>query len=170
VNQTVLAIFVISASITIIVQSVVLIAFYKAATKSSQQMQQTIGRLEQKADPILTTAQIILEDAQPKISEITSNLAEATAIVRAQVSQVADSTGEIVERARLQAARLDELIHSTLEKVERTTDFFQNTVIRPVRRVHAIVQAVGAGLNFFRRGRSQRQIHDAGDGEEEMFI
>jgi uncharacterized protein YoxC len=170
VNQTVLAIFVICASVTIIAQSVVLIAFYKAATKSSQQMQETIGRLEQKTDPILATAQVILEDAQPKISEITTNLAEATAIVRAQVSQVSDATSEIVERARMQAARLDELIHSTLEKVENTTNFLQNTVVRPVRRVHAIVQAVGAGLSFFKRGRSNRRIENAGDEEEEMFI
>ena len=169
-NPTVLAIFVVCASVTIIVQSVVLIAFYKAATKSSQQMQQTIGRLEQKTDPILATAQVILEDAQPKIREITSNLAEASAIARAQVSQVADTTGEIMERARLQAARLDELVHSTLEKVENTTDFLQNSVVRPVRRIHAIVQAVGAGLSFFKRRRSQRTIENAGDEEEEMFI
>ena len=169
-NPTVLAIFVVCASVTIIVQSVVLIAFYKAATKSSQQMQQTIGRLEQKTDPILATAQVILEDAQPKIREITSNLAEASAIARAQVSQVADTTGEIMERARLQAARLDELVHSTLEKVENTTDFLQNSVVRPVRRIHAIVQAVGAGLSFLKRRRSQRTIENAGDEEEEMFI
>ena len=169
-NPTVLAIFVVCASVTIIVQSVVVIAFYKAATKSSQQMQQTIGRLEQKTDPILATAQVILEDAQPKIREITSNLAEASVIVRAQVSQVADTTGEIMERARLQAARLDELVHSTLEKVENTTDFLQNSVVRPVRRIHAIVQAVGAGLSFFKRRRSQSTIETAGDEEEEMFI
>jgi len=168
VNQTWLIVFVGVASVAIVLQLAVLWAFYKAATHSSQQMQQTVVRLEQKTDPILTTAQAILEDAQPKIREITSNLAEATAIARAQVSQVADTTSEIVERARLQAARLDELIHSTLEKVENTTDFLQNSVVRPVRRVHAIVQALGAGLSFFRR-RSQQKIEEAGD-EEEMFI
>lgn len=167
-NPTVLAIFVIAASVAIILQLVVLWAFYKAATRSSQQMQETVGRLEKKTDPILTTAQAILEDAQPKIREITSNLAEATAIARAQVSQVADTTSEIVERARLQAARLDDLVHSTLEKIENTTDFLQNSVVRPVRRVHAIVQAVSAGLSFFRR-RSQSRIEGTGD-EEEMFI
>ena len=141
-NQTWLIVFVGVASVAIVLQLAVLWAFYKAATHSSQQMQQTVVRLEQKTDPILTTAQAILEDAQPKIREITSNLAEATAIARAQVSQVADTTGEIMERARLQAARLDELVHSTLEKVENTTDFLQNSVVRPVRRIHAIVQAV----------------------------
>ncbi|HEV2964521.1 MAG TPA: hypothetical protein VG649_22020 [Candidatus Angelobacter sp.] len=169
-NQTVLAIFVVCASVAIILQLVVLYAFYKAATRSSTQMQETIGRLEQKTEPILTTAQVILQDAQPKINEITSNLAEATAIVRAQVSQVSDATSEIVERARTQAARLDELIQSTMEKIEQTTDFLQNAVVMPVRRVHAIVQAVGAGLSFLKRGHSQERIENAGDGEEEMFI
>lgn len=169
-NQTWLIVFVGVASAAIVLQLLVLWAFYKAATRSSQQMQETVGRLEQKTDPILTTAQAILEDAQPKIREITSNLAEATAIARAQVSQVADTTSEIVERARLQAARLDELVHSTLEKIENTTDFLQNSVVRPVRRVHAIVQAVGAGLSFFRRGRSRQRVEATGGEEEEMFI
>ncbi len=170
-NQTWLIVFVGVASAAIVLQLAVLWAFYKAATHSSQQMQETVGRLEKRADPILTTAQAILEDAQPKIREITSNLAEATAIARAQVSQVAETTSEIVERARVQAARLDELIHSTLEKVENTTDFLQNSVVMPVRRVHAIVQALGAGLRFFRRGRSRQRIEKAAGGEEEeMFI
>jgi hypothetical protein len=118
-------------------------------------------------------AHAILDDAQPKISEITTNLAEATAIVRANVSHVADTTSEIVERARMQAVRLDELVSSTLEKVEQTTDFLQNRVVAPVRRVHAIVQAVGAGLSFLKSTRRQKQAsHQNGEDEdeEEMFI
>ena len=169
-NPALLTVFIACVAVAIILQLVVLLAFYKAVTQSSLRMHETLARLEQKADPILTTTQLILEDAQPKISEITTNLAEASAIVRAQVSLVADSTGEIMERARMQAARLDELVHSTLEKIENATDFLQNTVVRPVRRVHAIVQAVGAGLSFFKRGRSQRRVEDAGGEEEEMFI
>jgi hypothetical protein len=170
VNQTLLAFFVICAAVAIILQLVVLYAFYKAARQSSTRMHETLTRMEQKTDPILTMAQAILEDAQPKISEITTNLAEATAIVRANVALVADGTTEIVERARLQAVRLDELVTSTLEKVEQTTDFLQYKVVAPVRRVHAIIQAVGAGLSFFKRMRSQRRPADPGDEEEEMFI
>lgn len=168
-NQTLLSFFVVCAAVAIILQLVVLYAFYKAATQSSLRMHETLGRMEQKTGPILTMAQAILEDAQPKISEITTNLAEATSVVRANVTQVSDSTIEIVERARMQAVRLDELVTSTLEKVEHTTDFLQHSVVTPVRRIHAIVQAVGAGLSFFRRFRSQRRPAEAGD-EEEMFI
>ena len=40
-------------------------------------MQQTVVRLEQKTDPILTTAQAILEDAQPKIREISCPVANS---------------------------------------------------------------------------------------------
>ena len=171
-NQTLLAFFVVCAAVAIILQLVVLYAFYKAATQSSTRMHDTLARMEQKTDPVLTMAQAILEDAQPKISEITTNLAEATAIVRANVALVADGTTEIVERARLQAVRLDELVTSTLEKVEQTTDFLQHKVVAPVRRVRAIVQAVGAGLSFFKqmRSHSQRRPAEPGDEEEEMFI
>ena len=169
-NQTVLAFFVVCAAVAILLQLAVLYAFYRAATQSSTRMHETLARMEQKTDPILTMARAILEDAQPKIGEITTNLAEATAMVRANVALVVDGTTEIVERARLQAIRLDQLVTSTLEKVEQTTDFLQHKVVAPVRRVHAIVQAVGTGLSFFKRMRSQKRPAQLGDEEEEMFI
>jgi hypothetical protein len=171
VNSTLLAVFIACAAAAILLQAVVLFAFYKAATESSRRMQETLGRMERKTDPILTAAQAILEDAQPKISEITANLAETSAMIRANVSQMADATGEIVDRARMQAARLDDLINATLAKVEQTTDFLQHTVVTPVRRIHAVIQAVNAGLSFFKRGRSGKRHADAEAGEdEEMFI
>lgn len=169
-NPALLTLFIACVAVASLVQAGVLYAFYKSVRQSTLRMQEILGRLEHKTDPILTTTQAILEDAQPKISEITANLAEASAVIRAQVSQVADSTGEIVERVRMQAVRLDELVHSTLEKVETATNFLQDSVVRPVRRVHAIVQALGAGLSFFKRGHSQRRSPDVGGEEEEMFI
>jgi hypothetical protein len=84
---------------------------------------------------------------------------------------VAEATGEIVERARMQAARLDEVIHSTVDKVEQTTDYLQNSVIRPVRRVHAIVQALNAGFSFFKHARAAKKgAQLAAEEDEEMFI
>ena len=153
------------------VQMVIMFLLYKAIEKSSERMENVANRMEQQAAPVLATAHAILDDAQPKISEITSNLAEASLTIRAQVSDIAHATGEIVERVRMQAARLDDLIHTTADKVERTTDFLQTSVITPVRRVHAIVQAVNAGIGFLRRNRAKKQGPQlATEEDEEMFI
>ena len=167
--NTVLTIFVAVTAVAFCLQLILLFLLYKAIEKSSERMEGIANRMEQRAAPVFATAHAILEEAQPRIGEITSNLAEASAVIRSQVAGVAQATGEIVERARMQAARLDDLVHSTADKVEQTTDFLQTSVITPVRRVHAILSAVNAGIGYLRRNRKKSpQLATAED--EEMFI
>jgi uncharacterized protein YoxC len=170
-SEWVLTIFVIITAIAFCAQAIILVFVYKAINQSSARMESIAQRMEKSVLPVMTTAGAILDDAQPKMAEITSNLAEASSMVRANVATMAEATGEIIERARVQAARLDEMVHSTVEKVEQTTDFLQNSVIRPVRRVHAIVQAVNAGFSFFKSSRAAKKRPQlAGEEDEEMFI
>lgn len=166
-------VFVIVAAAAIVLQTVILYVLYRTMRETTARMEAIAGRLEQRSEPVLVMAHAILEDAQPKLAEITSNLAESTATVRAHVAQMAEATGEIVERARNQAARLDELVSSTAEKIEITTDFVQHSVIGPVKRIHAIVQAVSAGLSFLKAARARRKGSNNNSGvdeDEEMFI
>jgi methyl-accepting chemotaxis protein len=170
INGTML-LFVIVAAAAIVLQTVILFALYKMMQETTSRMEKLAGRMEEQTTPVLVTAHAILDDAQPKLAEITSNLAESTALVRSNVAQMAEATGEIVDRARMQAARLDELVSSTVDKIELTTDFVQHSVITPVRRVQAIVQAVSAGLSFLRANRARRRAEASnGDVDEEMFI
>jgi methyl-accepting chemotaxis protein len=170
VNTTV-AIFVIVAAVAIVVQMGILIALYVGMRQAASRMEGVVGRLEQQTSPLLTTASAILEDAQPKIAEITSNLAESSATVRAHVSQMADATGEIVERARLQAVRMDEFVGSTLGKIETASEILESKVLTPVRRVQGIISAVTAGLGVLRSSRPKRKTAHAGaEQDEEMFI
>lgn len=169
--NTVLTIFVAVTAVAFVGQLIVLLLVRKAIEKSSERMEDVANRIEHRAAPVLATARAILEQAEPRIGEITSNLAEASAQIRSQVAGVAQATGEIVERARMQAARLDDLVHSTADKVEQTTDFLQTSVITPVRRVHAIVSAVNAGIGFLRRNRARKKGPQlATEEDEEMFI
>lgn len=167
----VLTVFVIVTAIAFCAQAIILVFLYKAINQSSARIENIAERMEKSALPVLTAAGAILDDTQPKMAEITSNLAEASSMIRANVATVAEATGEIVERARMQAARLDEVIHSTVDKVEQTTDYLQNSVIRPVRRVHAIVQALNAGFSFFKHARAAKKgAQLAAEEDEEMFI
>ena len=169
--NTTVAIFVIVAAVAIVVQMGILIALYVGMRQAASRMEGIVGRLEQQTSPLLTTASAILEDAQPKIAEITSNLAESSATVRAHVSQMADATGEIVERARLQAVRMDEFVGSTLGKIETASEILESKVLTPVRRVQGIISAVTAGLGVLRSSRPKRKTAHAGaEQDEEMFI
>lgn len=169
--NTTVAIFVIIAAVAIVVQMGILIALYVGMRQAASRMEGIAGRLEQQTSPLLSTASAILEDAQPKIAEITSNLAESSATVRAHVSQMADATGEIVERARLHALRVDEFVGNTMGKIETASEILETRVLSPVRRVQGIIAAVNAGLGVFRSTRPKRKAARAGaEHDEELFI
>jgi methyl-accepting chemotaxis protein len=172
VHDNLMLAFVIVAAVAIVLQMVILFALYRSLRQTSQRFEGIAGRLENQTSPVLVTAHAILDDAQPKIAEITSNLAESTATLRASVAQVGEATGEIVDRARLQAERLDELVSNTVDKIEDTTEIVQNSVISPIRRIHAIVKAVSAGVGFLRANSSRRKAdgNSTDEEDEEMFI
>lgn len=170
-SNTLLLIFVGATAVAVTLQMVILYMLYLAVSRSAAKVENLAGQLQERAIPILDSTAVILEDAQPRISEITANLAETSAIVRDRAEHVSLATGEVIERARMQIIRLDELVTSTVEKVDQTTDFLQNMVFTPVRRVQAIIQALSAGLNFFRRSRAISKVHQVAMKEdEEMFI
>ena len=163
-------IFVVVAAVAIVVQMGILFALYRALRQTSERMEGIAGRLEQQATPVLATAAAILDDAKPKIAEITTNLAETSASVRSHVTEVGHATSEIMERARLQAARLDEFVISAAQKVEATSELLQHKVLSPMRRVRAVVTALNAGLSFFKSTRSPRRNSSGEVEDEEMFI
>ena len=163
--------FVIVAGLAIVWQTVILIGLAKAMREFATRMEGIMGRMETQASPVLATAHAILDDAQPKIADITTNLAESSAAVRTHVADIGEATGEIVERARQQAARVDEFVSDTIAKIEVTTDIVQHGVISPVRRIHALVQAVSAGVGFLRASRARKKSDNNSSGDdEEMFI
>jgi methyl-accepting chemotaxis protein len=175
VNETLLLIFVACTAIAIVIQAFILFALYQAAKRGAERMESVeriAGRLEQQATPVLATAQAILDDAQPRIGQITSNLTETTVTIRNSAAQIAQATNEIVEKARAQAGHIEQLINETASKVEHTTDYIQNTVVAPVRRVHAVVQALNAGLGFLKRSHAEKKAGAAAGkgGDEGMFI
>jgi len=170
VDNHIITVFVVVAAVAIVVQMGILLALYMALRRTSERMEGIAGRLEQQATPVLATAAAILDDAKPKIAEITTNLAETSASVRAHVDQVGVAATEIVERARMQAARLDEFVINAAHKVEATTELLQNKVFSPMRRVRAIVTALNAGMSFFKSNRSQRRKKSGEVEDEEMFI
>lgn len=170
-DNHIITIFVVVAAVAIVVQMGVLLALYMALRRTSERMEGIAGRLEQQATPVLATAAAILDDAKPKVAEITTNLAETSVSLRTHAGQIGNAASEIAERARMQAARLDEFVISAAHKVEATTELLQDKVFSPMRRVRSIVTALNAGLSFFKSNRPPKRRNRSGEVEdEEMFI
>jgi methyl-accepting chemotaxis protein len=170
VDNHIITVFVVVAAVAIVMQMVILFALYKALRQTSERMEGIAGRLEQQATPVLATAAAILDDAKPKIADITTNLTETSASVRTHVGQVGAAATEIAERARMQAARIDEFVISAAHKVEATSELLQDKVFSPMRRVRSIVTALNAGLSFFKSNRPRHRKTSGEVEDEEMFI
>ena len=169
-HNTVITIFVIIAAVAIVLQMAILFALYKAMRHTSARMEGIASRIEQQATPVLTTAAAILDDARPKIAEITSNLAESSAAIRTHVAHVGQAAEEITERVRTHAARLDDMVHNAANKVEATSELLQEKVLSPMRRIRAVVSALNTGLSFLKSNRPRKTGKAGAGDDEEMFI
>lgn len=115
--MTVIIIFAVVVAVACVVQMVALSALYRVLPENALRMEGIIGRLKQQTNSILDTTYAIyaiVEDAEPKINEITSNVAETKATVQASLAQAVEAWDEITNRARTQAKRLHELIDRIL--------------------------------------------------------
>ena len=162
---TVLVIFVAVTSIAIVIQMGILIALFISVKKTSDQVQSIAMDVQRRTAPIIETARELLNDSTPKIREITSNLVETSAIVKAQAQQLNTAVSEIVERTRHQVARADEVISRTVHTAGRV----QDTVFTPVKRASSILHALNVGIGAF-LGKKPQRSGERGGADEGMFI
>ena len=104
--MTAIIIFAVVVAVALVVQTVALSALYRLMPENAFRMKGIVGRLEQQTSSILDITYTILEDAEPKINEITSNVTETKATVQACLAHAAEAWDEITNRARRRAARL----------------------------------------------------------------
>ncbi len=166
-------IFIAVTAAAVLLQALLLAAMYLAMRKSSERLEALATDVKGKALPALETAQSILSDIRPKLQVISDNLQESTILVHGQVERLDATVNDVVDRARLQVIRADELLTRTLDRVERTTDLVQTTVVSPIRQVSGVVQGITAGLEYllgnrYRRNGGNRDRRPV--QQDEMFI
>ncbi len=163
-----LKIFIAATAVAVVLQLVVLTVMAVSLRKTASRLESMAAEIQQRAVPMLDTANAILADSRGKMEVITSNLAETTTRLRGQMERLDGAVNDIVDRARLQVIRADEMVSRTLDKVEETTEVVQHSVMSPVRQVAGLAQGLSAGIAAYfglRRRGSAQQTQD-----EELFI
>jgi hypothetical protein len=123
--------------------------------------------------PTIAQAEAMLTEIRPKVAAIAEHVEESATMVREQVERVDATVHDVVDRARLQIIRTDELFTRTLDRVERTSDVVQRTVVSPVRQISGLMQGLTVGLEFlFGRGRRNGGSREGRRPvpQDEMFI
>src|SRR5215471_12049046 len=140
----------IMVGIALVLQVAILIALFLQTRRTMQRVEKTVSDLNDRAGPILTRVQILLDDTQPKVSTMVTDAAD---------------------RLRGQLLHVDRILTGTMEAVEDAGTQFRQSFWRPVQKASALVQGIKVGLDLLRSRRAPAPRGDeATEQEEELFI
>src|SRR5690348_11833792 len=158
-------------AIALVVQVSILIALFWQTRRTMQRVEKTVTDLNDRAGPILTRVQIMLDDTQPKISTMVSDAAHIVYLARGQAQKVDRVFTDAADRLRGQLLHVDRILTGTLEAVEDAGSKFSHSFWRPVQKASALVQGIKVGLDLLRSRRRRRSSDDPREQqEEELFI
>ena len=164
--STLVTIFIIATAVAVIIQAGILVGLFFAVRKTTQR----VDTLATKAIPTIETAQSMMVELRPRITDIVTHVDESARMARAQMERLDVTVSDVVDRTRLQVIRADELVSRTMDRVEETSDMVHKTVISPIRQLSGLVTGLSAGLEYF-LGRRRRQRRDGvGVPQDELFI
>jgi uncharacterized protein YoxC len=163
--------FSIVAAIALVVQVAILIGLFFELKRTTESINRMVNDLHNRVGPILTRTQILLEDTQPKISNLVEDASQVVYLARAQAQKMDRLFSEASDRLRGQLVRADRIVTGTLEAVEDAGTQVRRSFLGPVQKASAVVQGIKVGLDFLRSRRSHREpLHETMEQEDELFI
>lgn len=168
--NTSLVVFSIVAAIALVVQGAMLIALFFEIRETNKKVNGLVGDLHTRVGPILTRVQILLDDTQPKISNMVADAAHIVYLTRGQAQKMDRVMTDASDRLRGQLNHLDRILTGALEAVEDAGSQFRHSFWRPMQKASALLQGIKVGLELLRSRRGSRREEPREQQEEELFI
>ncbi len=163
--------FCIVAAVALVVQVVILTMLFFQLRRTTENVNRLVGDLHSRVGPILTRAQILLDDTQPKISSMVNDASHIVYLARGQAQKLDRVFTDAADRLRGQLVHADRILTGTLEAVEDAGSKFKHNFWRPVQKASALVQGIKVGLDLLRSRRGRRSGDEPREQqEEELFI
>jgi len=163
--------FCIVAAIALVVQVVILTMLFFQLRRTTENVNRLVGDLHSRVGPILTRAQILLDDTQPKISSMVNDASHIVYLARGQAQKIDRVFTDAADRLRGQLVHADRILTGTLEAVEDAGAKFSHSFWRPMQKASALVQGIKVGLDLLRSRRGRRSGDEPREQqEEELFI
>ena len=128
-----------------------------------------VGRVAESASALLASANRIVEDNRPRVSEVCGEAVAIAETGRQQVERIGELIYEAGDRARTRLQQIDTAVESTVDQVEQAGDSVRRAVMRPVREVNGIAAGISAAVSTLVHG-PRRSSVDSATQDEEMFI
>ena len=169
--NTSLVIFSIVAAIALVVQGAMLIALFFEIRETNKKVNGLVGDLHTRVGPILTRVQILLDDTQPRISNMVADAAHIVYLTRGQAQKMDRVLTDASDRLRGQLNHVDRLMTGALEAMEDAGSQFRSSFWRPMQKASALLQGIKVGLELLRSRRSSKRGDEPREQqEEELFI
>jgi uncharacterized protein YoxC len=163
--------FSIVAAIALVVQVGILIGLFLQLKRTTESINRMVNDLHSRMGPILTRAQILLDETEPKISALVEDASHVVYLARTQAQKMDRIFSEAADRLRGQILRADRILTGTLEAVEDAGVQVRRSFLGPVQKVSAIVHGIKIGLDVLRSRRSGREAAgETMEQEDELFI
>jgi hypothetical protein len=163
-------VFSVITAVALIVQIVILTALFLELRKTMTRVNSLASDLHARMGPILTRMQILLDDTQPKISEMISDAAHVVYLARGQAQKVDRVLTDAADRLRGQLLHADRILTGTLEALENAGSSFKRGFWRPVQKASALITGIKVGLDLLRSRRGDSANEEGLEQEEELFI
>jgi uncharacterized protein YoxC len=169
--QLTIEIFSIVAAVALVVQVAMLIVLFLQLKRTTESINKMVTDLHTRMGPILTRTQMLLDDTQPRISNLVEDASHIVYLARAQAQKMDKVFTEATDRLRGQMVRADRILSGALEAVEDAGTQVRRNFLGPMQKASAIVQGIKIGLDVLRsrRGR-QRGVSEIAEQEDELFI
>src|ERR1700759_1437368 len=124
--QVIFIVFTIATSIGVLIQAGVLLGMYFALKKTIGELHEFTDELKQHLVPTIAISRNLIEDISPKIKVASTNLVEASVIVRSQAEHIHKKVNHVSDVAEAQVVRLDEMATAVLDGITHTTAAVQH--------------------------------------------
>jgi hypothetical protein len=165
-----LTVFIAATAIAVVLQTAILAALFFQLRRRLEQTNRVLSDFQARVGPILTRVQILLEDTQPRISEMVSDAAHVVYLARTQAQKVDRIFTDAADRLRGQLVHADRILTGTLEAVENAGAQVRRGIFVPMQKASALVQGIKVGLDFLRSRRKGRAPAETAEQEDELFI
>jgi len=164
--------FSIVAAIALVVQVAILVGLFLQLKRTTESINRVVTDLHTRMGPILTRTQILLDDTQPKITNLVEDASHMVYLARTQAQKMDRIFTEAADRLRGQLVRADRILSGALEAVEDAGVNVRRGFLGPMQKITALVHGIRIGLDVLRSRRHSEpdSIGEVLEQEDELFI
>ncbi len=173
-----ISVFVGVCAIALCIQAGMLIALYKTARATEEQVKKFLPKVEAvipkveavipKVEALIHSSTETIDMSRKQIHDITTKATEILDLTKAQIVRIDGVLEDASARAHNQLAHAEMVIDDTVSRAQQTVHVVQTGIMKPLREVQGVAAGVRTAIYYLVRG--GRPTPNQATADEEMFI